>query len=47
MESDHLTPEQAGAIYRALVGGMKYLLRLRTRMEKTGFQPDDRLYQMV
>jgi hypothetical protein len=47
MDSDDLTPEQAGAVYRALVGGMNYLLRLRTRMEKTGFLPNDRLYQMV
>jgi hypothetical protein len=47
MDSDDLTPEQAGTLYRGLVGGMNYLLRLRTRMEKTGFLPDDPLYQMV
>jgi hypothetical protein len=38
MNSDDLTPEQAGTLYRGLVGGMNYLLRLRTRMEKAGFK---------
>ena len=47
MKSDDLTPEQAGTLYRGLVGGMNYLLRLRTRMEKSGFKPDDQVYQMV
>jgi hypothetical protein len=47
MDSDDLTPEQAGTLYRGLVGGMNYLLRLRTRMEKAGFKPDDPVYQMV
>jgi hypothetical protein len=32
---------------RALVRGMNYLLRLRTRMEKTGFKPDDPVYLKV
>ena len=47
MDSDDLTPEQAGILYRGLVGGMNYLLRLRTRMEKTEFKPNDPVYQMV
>jgi hypothetical protein len=47
MDSDDLTPEQAGTLYRGLVGGMTYLLRLRTRMEKTGFKPDDPVYRLV
>jgi hypothetical protein len=47
MDSDDLTPEQAGTLYRGLVGGMNYLLRLRTRMEKAGFRPDDPVYEMV
>jgi hypothetical protein len=47
MDSDDLTPEQAGTLYRGLVGGMNYLLPVRTRMEKTGFTPDDPVYQMI
>jgi hypothetical protein len=47
MDSDDLTPEQAGILYRGLVGGMTYLLRLRTRMEKARFRQDDQVYQMV
>ena len=44
--ADDLTPEQAGTLCRGLVGGMSFLLRVRTCMEKALFAPGDPVYQM-
>jgi len=47
MTSDQLTKAQAKTIRDALFPGFNYLFRLRQRMEKAGFPPDDKLYQLV
>jgi hypothetical protein len=47
MTSDDLTKSQAKAIREALFPGVNYLVRLKTRMEKSGFPGDDKLYQLV
>jgi hypothetical protein len=47
MSSDDLTKAQAKAISEALFPGLNYLFRLERRMEKTGFTPEDKLYQLV
>ncbi|HEY1601798.1 MAG TPA: hypothetical protein VGG64_19510 [Pirellulales bacterium] len=43
MDANDLTTEQAARIREALVPAMGYLGRLRERMDKTGFTPDDKL----
>ena len=47
MDSKTIKPWQAKAIYEALFPGVNYLIRLRQRMEATGFPPDDQLYRKV
>ncbi len=47
MNADDLTPEQAGILSRGLFRGLNFLVRLKTRMEKSGFPPNDPLYQLV
>jgi len=43
MDANDLTTEQAAKIRAALVPTLSYLGRLRERMDKTGFTPDDKL----
>lgn len=47
MSSDELTRTQVKAIRDALFPGLNYLVRLRKRMVKSGFPPDDPLLQLV
>jgi hypothetical protein len=47
MDSKTINPWQAKAIYEALFPGVNHLIRLRQRMEATGFPPDDQLYRKV
>jgi hypothetical protein len=47
MSSEDLTKAQAKVIHDALFPGTNYLARLRNRMEKSGFPPDDKLFQLV
>lgn len=47
MTSDDLTKSQAKAIVKALFPGVNYLVRLKERMEKSGFPGNDKLYQLV
>lgn len=47
MSSDELTRTQVKAIRDALFPGLNYLLRLRRRMVKSGFPPDDPLLKLV
>ena len=47
MNSKALKAWQAKAICKALFPGVNYLVRLRRRMEVTGFPPNDDLYRQV
>jgi hypothetical protein len=47
MDSEYLQPWQARRVHRALQPHLKYLYRLRARMEKVGFPPSDPLFQTV
>lgn len=47
MNSDDIEPWQAERIRNALRLKVRYLHRLKSRMEKVGFLPSDRLYQLV
>jgi hypothetical protein len=47
VDSSNLKPWQAKAIFWALRPGLGYLYRLRTRMEKRGFLPTDKLYGLT
>jgi hypothetical protein len=47
MNSDELTRTQVKAISEALFPGVNYLVRLRDRMVKAGFPPDDELFKLV
>ncbi len=47
MNRDDLTHEQAGKLRDVIGPQMCYLFRLRERMTKTGFLPDDKLYYLV
>ncbi len=47
MNADDLTTDQAKEINAALYGSLNYLCRLRERMEKKGFKPDDPLFVLV
>ena len=42
-----LTCEQAACINKALYPLANYLIRLRRRMERVGFLPDDPFYRLV
>jgi hypothetical protein len=45
MDSDKLTTEQAGQMRQSLFRLTNYLSRVVTRMERTGFPPDDPLFK--
>ena len=47
MNSNNLTKSQAKVIFEALFPGANYLVRLRDRMQKSGFPPGDKLFQLV
>ena len=47
MDSRQIKRWQAEKIYRVLGPGLRYVGRLKTRMELVGFPPDDPLYQLV
>lgn len=47
MDSKDLTREQAQAISKSLFRLANYLYRLKSRMEKKGFLPNDELYLKV
>jgi hypothetical protein len=47
MDSDTLTIEQAQKLSKLLYHAANLLIRLRERMERRGFPPNDRLYQCV
>jgi hypothetical protein len=47
MESNELTTAQAERIRDALLPHVRYLYKLKTRMEKTGFPPGDRLFRLT
>jgi hypothetical protein len=47
MNSNDITTDQAKVINESVRQMLGYLARLKERMEKTGFPPNDRLYQIV
>jgi hypothetical protein len=47
VESNELTTTQAERIRDALLPHVRYLYKLKTRMEKTGFPPGDRLFRLT
>ena len=47
MDSDSLQPWQCEAIAKALFPGANYIVRLKARMERRGFRPDDPIYRLV
>jgi hypothetical protein len=47
MERKSIKRSQAQVINRALYHGLNYLCRLRARMQKVGFHPDDPLVLLV
>ena len=47
MNSDDLTTEQAGQIADRVTAMLGYLTRLRERMDKRGFEPQDSFYRAV
>ena len=47
MDSKDLTTGQAQTISKSLFRLANYLYRLKSRMEKTGFRPNDELYLKV
>jgi hypothetical protein len=47
MDSTTITPEQAEKVNRSLYRLANYLIRLRERMHRVGFPPNDRLYRLV
>jgi hypothetical protein len=47
MDIHSLTPDQAAKMYKAIWPALNYLTRLRARMEKKGFPPGDRHFQLV
>ena len=44
VDSSHIKPEQAAKLCRTLRRSLDFLGRLRRRMERLGFPPDDPLY---
>jgi hypothetical protein len=47
MDRNDLTKVQARELCKVIEGYQRYLVRLRTRMEKRGFPPTDRTYVNV
>jgi len=47
MNSETLKRWQAKKLSEGLYPGLNYLARLRGRMDKAGFPPSDKLYQLV
>ena len=47
MDSDAITKDQAKKLLKVVAPAKAYLHRLRERMEKVGFPPDDKLYLKV
>jgi hypothetical protein len=45
MDSQQLTTRQAETMRNALIPHVRYLYRMQTRMEKTGFPASDELFQ--
>jgi len=45
MDSKQLTTRQAESMRNALIPHVRYLYRMQTRMEKTGFPQTDELFQ--
>jgi hypothetical protein len=45
MDSQELTTQQAESMRNALIPCVRYLYKLQTRMEKTGFPASDELFQ--
>jgi len=47
MDSSDLTTTQAEQIRDALIPHVRYLFRLKTRMERTGFPSGDELFRLT
>jgi hypothetical protein len=47
VDKDKLQPWQSRRIHSAIYPCVNYLVRLKKRMEATGFPQDDLLYQLV
>jgi hypothetical protein len=47
VDSTHLRPWQAKALYAALRPALGFLYRLQQRMEKRGFPPNDKLLRLT
>jgi hypothetical protein len=47
MQRDDITTEQARQLHERLYGSLNFLTRLRERMERRGFEPDDELFLLV
>ena len=47
MDSNNIRKDQAAALCRGVHPGLRYLARLRSRMEQAGFLPDDPLLRLV
>jgi hypothetical protein len=47
MERDDITAEQARQLHERLYGSLNFLTRLKERMERRGFIPDDPLFLLV
>jgi hypothetical protein len=45
MDSEELTAKQAESMRNALIPHVRYLYKLQTRMERTGFPASDELFQ--
>jgi hypothetical protein len=47
MDESDITHEQARQLHERLYASLNFLTRLRERMERRGFLPDDPLYALV
>jgi hypothetical protein len=47
MDEKNVSKDQAAALCRSVHPGLRYLARLRSRMEQAGFLPDDPLFRLV
>jgi hypothetical protein len=47
MDSNNIRKDQLAALCRGLHPELRYLARLRSRMEQAGFLPDDPLFRLV
>jgi hypothetical protein len=47
MDSASIQPDQAKVLLKSIRPSLSYLHQLRTRMEKRGFSPHDRTYEIV